>query len=256
MNQDLTSNLQCVPTLTEEHHPNLQFYPKKVREAILAIPPERFLWDESKIIRFAYTDNIPPQMDGMLRLAFWAEYDRTAARGNNMVTAKICSGICSPTYFERYHCANIDIIQFITTEPFEQKKTSTYAHHLAVSEMVRLMKEPILTNTKTGLPDAQMWANKIKVFEYLDQRVNGPLPQHIVSKNLNVNVEAESPQHTLPETPEELERRMNEIVAQLQGQPSAPRLQLPTELVQIEAGRVIDQEFVRLDKRRDNQHRE
>lgn len=261
---DLISNLDVrIPTdrggpeaKLNALHPYLSLYPRKIRECLQSIPDDQLLWDEKKIIRHAYTDNRVPPMERRIRLSFWAEYDRCVVRGIRMEEKRILAGICSPYFFNEHYCPHNKIIQLITTEPYEQKKSMIYVHHLCVSEMEKMISEETDTNSKNG---PSMWANKIRVFEWLDQRINGPLPQHIVSKNVNVNVEATAPQSTLPQSPEELDARLKELMHQLEGGNShQPQIQIqsPLEKVHIEAGRVVDAEFIREDKRRDNSHKE
>lgn len=234
------------------HHPHISLYPTKIRETLSTVPEDEFLWPERKVIRFAYEDNLVPEMDERLRLSFWAEYDRCTPKGIRFSQERILTGICSRSFFEAHYCSNYKIMLLITMEPFEQKRSMVYAHHLSVSEMIRLIKDPTDANSKNG---PAIWANKIRVFEWLDQRINGPLPQHIVSKNVNVNVDApQTP--ALPQTPEELDQRLSQLMEQLNQPAITPQTQLPVELVSKEAGRVLDAEFVRDDKRRDNSHRE
>lgn len=232
--------------------------PKKIREAAFSIPPEAFLWDERMIIRMAYEDNQVPEMDERLRLAFWAEYDRCFRLPQKMVQDNILRGICSRSFFESRYLAKWKIILLIITEPFEQKRSLNYAHHLSLSEMVKFIKLPIGIDVKTGLPDARMYAIKEKLFEYLNEKVNGSTIQKvdITQKSLNVNATI-TPDATrpLPQSPEEMEARIQELISQL-SPAQAPTIILPTEAVIKEAGRVVDAEYLRLDKNRDNSHRE
>lgn len=230
-----------------------------MREAILAIPHEYFDWDERKLIRYAYDNNEVPEMDERLRLAFWSEYDRCFEKPMNMVLKNIFSGICSQAWLEREYYTNNKRLMFIITEPFNQKKTLLYAHHLAFNEMIKLIKAPVGTDAKTGLPDARMYAIKEKLFEYLNEKVNGSTTQkvEINQKSLNVNATLPAPdtQAPPPQTPEEMEARVASLLRQLESGPQ-PTVIMPTESVIKEAGRVVDAEFINLRPNRDNSHRE
>lgn len=272
MSSSIDGNLQCSPIATGQNptekndHPYLDFSnpqhfinicPAKIKAAALQIPHDAFLWNEQKIIRFAYEDNQIPEMDERLRLAFWAEYDRCFRQPIKMVMENILRGICSRSFFDSHYCSQWKIILLIITEPYEQKRSLNYAHHLALSEMIKMIRMPIREDIKTGLPDARMYAIKEKIFEYLNEKVNGSTIQKVEVNSKNLHAVVQPPAFQAPQSAEEMDERLNSLLSELQqGQLTAPQTILPVERVIQEAGRVTDAEFVTLRSDRDNSHRE
>lgn len=228
-----------LPLENPQHFINL--CPPKMRDAILQIPHDWFLWEEHRLLREAYgSAGEIPDKDYELRISFWEEYNKQFQTCRQMRISKIVSGICSENFFYAYYCNRLARILFILQEPSVSKKRLMYGHHLAMAEVLKIIKMPIEKDVKTGLPDAKLLSVKAKLFEYLDQRVYGSVVQKIeqTSRNLNVNVEATPEQVGIP-TAEDIDRQIIELEKELPQQLPPPReVILPIEAVIVEAGRV------------------
>lgn len=242
----------------DQHFINLA--PKSIQDAILAIPNHYFEWNEKKILKEIY-NGILDDSDFELRLSFWEEYERCFAKKIQMRAVNIYTGIIAQQTFNQNFLKDAGRVLFMVTEPSFHKKRQKYTHHLLLNEILDIAKKPVKEDPKTGFPDSNLMNLKLKAYQYIDQRLNGSIIQRVEQRvdqrsvNVNINQDSESPR-AIPQSPEELDTRLNELMSQIQALPPAAETIMPTESVIKEAGRVVDAEFVRDDKRRDNSHKE
>ena len=233
-----------------------------MRDAILEIPLDWFEWDEKKITVQVYK-GLFDENDYSLRLSFWEEYEACFESCQAMKTKNIVSGIMSEQTFYKNVLSSPGRLLFIITEPSFYKKRQKLIHHLALNKILDIVNAPIKEDAKTGLPDTKMMDLQFKAYQYIDQRLHGGIIQkHQVdqnTKNLHVHTTAtQKGNQPIPNTVEDLDRRIAEVDAQLIGNTIAPSYEpiAPVDAVHKEAGRVVDAEFVNLSSNRDNSHRE
>lgn len=239
----------------------MQLVPKRVRDAILEIPPEWFEWDEKKLLVQVYNGALDDD-DLQLRLSFWEEYESCFESCTPMKTENIIKGIISKACFYKNVLSSPGRVLFIITEPSYYKKRQKLIHHLALNRVLAITKEEIRYDAKTGLPDTKMMDLQLKAYQYIDQRLHGGLIQkHQVeqrSQNVNVNVHASTEIKQMPNNIDDIDKRIAAMEEELAGPALSPAHTpiSPTEAVHKEAGRVMDAEFVNLHSNRDNSHRE
>lgn len=179
-------------TSNPQHFINL--VPDAVQHAIYQIPYEWFELEESAVVIKAFgKDGNIPDVDAIYRLNFWEAYSEKFEKAKHISYRDIV-GSSSTGYLKTSILTDPARTLFLITEPTKIKSATRFVHHLALKNMIETLKMPILHNSRTGLPDAQLIAVKQKIFEYIDQRMHGSIIQRqqisSTSQNLNVNVEA------------------------------------------------------------------
>lgn len=219
-----------------QHFINL--VPPKVRQAILSIPHDWFLWSENKLKSHLSEKSIM-DVDFQLRLSFWDEYERVFQTASPMKQVNITRGVCSAGCFYSDVLSNPARVLFMITEPSYYKKRLKYAHHMLTEKILEIAKMDIRDSTKDGLPDARTMAIQLEAFKYTDQRIHGSLIQRVESKSVNVNVN--TTQEAAP-THEDLDKQIAELENAVPMQlPPAKEVVSPMESVIVESGRVSEE---------------
>ena len=238
-----------------QSHPYLDFsnpqhfinlVPQIIKPGILEIPHQYFEFSEVKLMARLYGNEPPADLDFELRLSFWEEYERCFEKQLEMTIANITDGICSIQWFKNHILPDKLRLMFVITQPSKTKSRMRYAHHLSMLEMLKVLKMKEQVNTKTGLIDTKLMDIKFKIFEYLDQRIHGSLIQRVEQKSLNMNVNTTMEELSKPQTPEEIDFRIEQLEKELMPQlPSPKEILSPMERTVIETGRITDPEFKR-----------
>lgn len=233
--------------LTNPQH-FINLVPPFLKEAILKIPNSYFLFNEPQLIAEVYKGEPPLDSDYQMRLAFWEEYDSCFKTCKPMRAVRIYEGSCSQPHFHRHVVHDVGRLAFIISQPTNVSNRLKYSFHLAMSEMLKILKQPTPINSKTGTPDGKILDVKYKIFEYLDQRLHGSIiqRQQIDTKNLNVNIDGNKALSEIPQTPDAIDQRLKELEMEFSTislpsqnlQTFQPQLTSPMEKVVIEAGRV------------------
>lgn len=252
MKTDLITQPPLLQKFFEPENPQhfINLIPDYMRVAILNIPESLLVMSEKEIIVQAFPNGEIPQLDQLIRLSFWQEYNECFETQRKMSANKICKGVCPHSTLTRDILSNPKRTAFMITEPSEHKKMQMFGHHLAINEMIKTLTRPEEVNLKTGCVDTKLLQLKFDIYTYLDERLHGSTIQRTEQKTLNVNVEAQPEQVGLPATTEEIDKRLKQLEEELSLPPAQNPIRVlsPMDKVSIEDGNVEHAEFKRKPK--------
>lgn len=248
MKTDLTTTPGILQKFFEPENPQhfINLVSKPIREAILNVPPELLQISEKELVTRAFgPDGEIGEVDAQIRLAFWEEYNSCFEKARPMNHMRIIKGVCSEQNFLQKFLTVPERVAYMITEPALTVNRLKYGFHLAVNELLKTLNRKEEINIKTGCTDTKLIELKVKIFEYLDQRLHGSIVQRTEQKNLNVNVEAQPEQVGLPATTEEIDKRLKQLEEELSLPPAQNpiRILTPMDKVSLEDGNVEHAEF-------------
>lgn len=142
---------------------------------------ELFKISEQKLRRMVDPD---PE-DNMLRISFWAEYDRAQRGGGKMMSGAVTRGVCTRDYWLHNVLKQPLKLAFIVTPPPRYLKKMETLLFIGLDELEEILRTPISKKTrdKNGKEyetvNTSLVASKIKIFEMLDLRVKGAVVQKL-----------------------------------------------------------------------------
>lgn len=146
---------------------------RPVIERVVKARPELFELSERRLTRLAE----PEILHRMLRLRFWSEYDMAQNSQRLMMQSDIIRGLCTHDYWFRHICPNPEIVAFIITPPPRYISKMEAMLDLSLNEMEEILSLPI--KDAKGKPDIGIIKEKVKIFQYLEQKVKGAIVQRL-----------------------------------------------------------------------------
>jgi hypothetical protein len=200
-------------------HSAVNLCPSAISKGIEAIPDELFslrpdqLAEKFRLGRDKYTKE--SEIEEKLRIAFWREYDSAVENGRAMNMERICSGVCHVNTFKQM-ASNSFRLAYICTPPEDYVTTMQELLTIGLDQLRDILLQPHV-NPKTGLPDARMCDVKMRIIDSITLRVRGSVATRVETKNLNLNVEADTTKRALTEAsqltdPQEIDRRLQELM--------------------------------------------
>ena len=165
----------------------INLVPLSVSKSIECIPDEVFALGEAELKKMAK----PTEAEEKLRYSFWREYDLAQIGHRRMMISNVVSGVCHNSYFFRYVVTNSFKMAYILTPPPDYEVTIQEMLALGLSQLRDILTQPHVK--KNGEVDSKLADVKYRIVEGLQLRVKGAVPHRVESKNLNVNVEQQSP---------------------------------------------------------------
>ena len=199
-------------------HSAVNLCPSAISKGIEAIPDEFFSMRADELSeKFrqgrAYTKET--EIEEKLRISFWREYDRAVDQGQRMSLERICAGVCHVNTF-RQMAANSYRLAYICTPPEDYVTTMQELLAIGLEQLRDILLQPHV-DPKTNRPDPRMCDVKMRIIDSITLRVKGSVASRIETKNLNLNIEAESTKRPTTEIsqltdPNEIDRRLNELM--------------------------------------------
>jgi hypothetical protein len=146
----------------------------EIMERLEKSHPHLFELSEKKLSNLAK----PESSHLMLRLRFWAEYDRAQLSGKKMQQWAVTSGVCTREMWSRNVCREPERLAFILTPPPRYITKMESLLYMGLDQIEEILALPI-KNEETGKVDSRLIAEKVKIFQLLDLRVKGAVVQKI-----------------------------------------------------------------------------
>lgn len=161
---------------------------KRAIEAQLA-KPEYFRLDERELYDQLGKDGLHPNpTDNLLRLRFWAEYDKSMVRGSKkIVMANVIGGICSKEYFYGRYLKDPSRVAWMLCPMISYESKMKEALDVSIMKMRKIMD---LDPWKNGKLDTKLLDIQIKLMKIFDDRVSGGVVQKSIQTNVNLNADA------------------------------------------------------------------
>lgn len=168
--------------------------PEKVREKVLHAVTNHKEWfniDEGNLhLELRSNQKRPKAVDDILRMKFWLEYDRAVSHGlTKMNLANVTAGIVSKEFFHSQYLREPSRVAWLLCPPMNYLARLNEIHYQAYCSLSEIIREP--TTDDHGNFDLKLAHLKVKIFEIMDARINGPIVQlhkhDVTNKNLNLN---------------------------------------------------------------------
>lgn len=128
------------------------------------------------------------EIDEMLRIAFWREYDQSLAQRRKFGTNHVYSGTCTNTHFFKNILNNPIRLAYMLQPPREYEVRMTYLLDYATDQILEILNLP--NTKKNGEGDGMIAGVKHKIWETLLDRVRGSVVSKSESRVLQANVDA------------------------------------------------------------------
>ena len=133
----------------------------------------------------------PSPTDNRLRMNFWMAYEKAHAfKQLNMTSASIAAGACSMEYFTQTYMSRPEKVAWLLCPPASYTVRIQEGLSFALDRM-RLILDTDPFDHK-GKPNPQLMALQIKIYDLLEKRALGAIPQKIEQTNKNFNVRTRS----------------------------------------------------------------
>lgn len=189
--------------------------PSTLLNAIEKIPYELWTMGFEPLSELAHGKTGPPDTDRRLRYNFWEEYERARAKNQKLNQVNIYRGACGKDYWTDNFLQNPARVAWMMQEPPARKKVLEDIYFLGVDEWLRILKMD--TKTPDGREDMKLLRLKHDITLQVSERLFGKsVQQHNINqKTLQVNVTAEAKELENPQTPDQLDKRIQELESQL-----------------------------------------
>jgi hypothetical protein len=157
--------------------------------------------------------------DHRLRFMFWKEYERAVTNGGRMQMVHVYSGICSREYWHVVLTSK-ERVAWLMCPPIDYVIAAEEALVFGIEQLRDILTLPHTYSRRN--PETKAWEAaidakaagvKVEIIKLLDLRVKGAVIQ--TTRNLNVNVSPPKPETSHQASPEDLDKRINEIEASL-----------------------------------------
>lgn len=169
----------------------LERMPNTVLEAIKKIPEE--------LLNCPPEDLKPTEMDKVLRVSFWAEYENSEKQKRAFLIVNVLENICTKTNFYLAIVKRPERLAYIIRPFVSYNIQLNKLHDLGLKRL-----EEILMKKDA---DSKMAAVQVKALEFVNVRLHGSPVQNI--KKLQVHIDGNKPMATL--SPEELQKQLEEM---------------------------------------------
>lgn len=179
--------------MKESHVPSLvDLVPRVVAEAIEKLPdnyvnrPER---DLKKLLR-------PPHLASRLRVQFWLEYHRALSGVHkHMKMENVFAGCCPKQMFYEWVLKDKKQVAWMICPPSDYMVSIKTSLAYATEEIQEILEKRI--PFKMTQADVRLAELKVKIWQLLDERVNGAIVQKLEAKHLHANLPQPQDRSTL-----------------------------------------------------------
>ena len=198
-------------------HSAINIAPQVMAKFISAIPDEFFSMTPTELAkefrkgRLGYDKDT--ELEEKLRISFWREYDRATDLGVNMQAERVCSGVCPVGVLNRV-MNNSYRAAYICTPPDDYITTMQELLTIGLDQLRDILLLPHVDDQGRPLP--RMADVKMRIIDSITMRVKGSVAHRLETKNLNLNVEADTrrPPTEIGQLtdPDEIDRRLKELL--------------------------------------------
>lgn len=181
--------------------------PKAIAEKLLGAKekrPDLFQMDEDELLEcFKQEKLIPTSTDSRLRMNLWNEYERAQTLKRSIFPTNIYLGVCTAPHFYQVVLRRPEKVAWLFTPPADYATSLHEALLFSLAEMRRALSLPHVKGNKV---DTRLLEVKVKIYEKIEARALGAIPQKILNLHGQVPVkESEA------KTVEDLENELNEL---------------------------------------------
>jgi hypothetical protein len=188
--------------------------PTQVAAALSAVPDSVFLLGDDELV---YQGRVTA-IDRSLKHSLWYEYNLSIVCDRLMVNNNIFTGVCRRQEWDKIYLNSMKLA-FICTPPINYRIATQEMLELAQAQIREILLLPSYTVDRNGktVVDNRIIGHKIKVWEFLNQRVHGAFTQkmeiksQVETKSLNMNVDTKNIG--------EIEARIKELESQVSNAP-------------------------------------
>lgn len=189
----------------------INILPSYVADNVQRVPRELLELNEGDISRKVHSEKLMSPELRMLRVAFWAEYDKAQAMMRKMNMTNVFGGVCSITYFRNRVVTNPLMLAYILTPVSEYEVNIKELLVYGLAQLREILSLPHVD--KNGKPDPKMAEVKVKIVQDLITRDRGSVVHKIESKNLHMNVNQNVPDgRDMRSVERELEELQRELI--------------------------------------------
>lgn len=127
-----------------------------------------------------------------IRAAFWQELERSTQSREAFQFFNILGAVCSPAYFKRLCEERRELVAWLLTPPNSYKNRLLELTLLGEERMMEILQAQAVR--PDGKVDARLAQVQVKLWEILQDRLYGGVVQRQENKNVNVDINAKSPQ--------------------------------------------------------------
>jgi len=194
----------------------LNLLPAFLQEKIAQLPATLFDLSEEELSARLFGEEEPSEAHQLLRQAFWDEYDRCLRYKVPMMDVyRIIHGVCSLGYFTNRFLREPENLAWLIVAPTDYLKSMKELLLMGTAQFREILKMP--NANPDGSPNTKLMDVKFKIIQHVDMRVKGAIIQRIDQRNINVNLDGDSPdgQKALADSRPVEELGMNEVDAKL-----------------------------------------
>ena len=165
----------------------INYLPPKVAVALKQIPIAYLTWSEQALRNHSK----PTEQDHRIRLAIWHEFDFTIERGRDKMSLnEALRGVCPRSYFYNQVLIRPKLLAWIFYPPEDYTKFMKEVLFVSMKQIRKIMTSE--HEDENGKLDHKLINHKIKIWEKLEQRIQGAIPQalNVSQKSVNYNVNA------------------------------------------------------------------
>lgn len=198
-------------------HSAINISPSVVAQAISAIPDDYFSMTPAELAKEFRKDRVgytkETEIEEKLRISFWREYDRAVDTGQKMQNERICSGVCTVSYFAKVLRSSYRAA-YICTPPDDYLTTMQELLTIGLDQLRDILLLPHVDDQGRPLP--RMADVKMRIIDSITARVKGAVISRVETRNLNLDITADQ-QKPLTEVskltdPDEIDRRLKELL--------------------------------------------
>ena len=202
-NNRLMKEKSLAPLDTTNPRSLVNLVPDIVKQCIDGIPQEYFGLDVTEYEKEIAPGPMLTQTDRRLRLAFWLEYERAQNRGIEMNMKRVIDSACSHDFFYKA-IKNPKKMGYYLIPPVNYSSACDDLLERSILVLGRILDQVV----NARVIDSKMAEVAMKIFNAIDARKNGAVVQRVEQKNLNVNVDAATPESL---SLEDVKKRLMEL---------------------------------------------
>lgn len=194
----------------------INLVPQSLALTISDIPEEYLEMSEAELYNelFHAEDSARPLLN-RLRIAFWLEYEKAQAMNRKINMTNVYASCCTLQIWTRILRDKIKLA-WILLPPADYVVAMQELLTLGVDQMREILTAPV--KLPSGRIDTRLADVKVKLLQYIDQRVKGAIIQRVDNRNVNVNVDGKDVIASRPDL-DDINRQIEEMQRQL----SAPK---------------------------------
>ena len=181
------------------------------------LSPELFDLDEAALLKVLTKKKAKPTpTDNRLRMNFWNRYEWAFHhKYSNIQVTWITAGVCANEYFLQNYLARAEKVAWLLTPPASYTIRIQEGLSYALDKMRAILDiDPFDQN---GKPNPKVMSLQIKIYDLLEKRALGAIPQKIEQTNKNLTVTSHISNETLvnkeiaTQTMLELDKKIKEL---------------------------------------------